>query len=92
MRQLGYDLAKLRATRLVKRLGRTRRYRLTSLGLRVGTLLVKLRLRLLGPLGSLAADPVRRPVRTPNSVEAAFRQVDNALDHLCDTLGLVPAA
>src|SRR5690242_19038412 len=46
--QLRYDLAKLRAKGLVERLGRTRRYRLTPLGLRVGILLVKLRLRLLG--------------------------------------------
>jgi len=90
--QLRYDLTKLRVKGLVERLGRTRRYRLTPLGLRVGILLVKLRLRLLGPLGSLAVDPVRRPFRTPNAVEAAFRQVNAALDHLCDALGLIPAA
>jgi hypothetical protein len=27
-----------------------------------------------------------------SAVEAAFRQVDTAVDHLCDTLGLKPAA
>ena len=90
--QLRYDLAKLRAKGLVERLGRTRRYRLTPLGLRIGVLFVKLRIRLLGPLGSLVSDPPRRPIRNPNPVEAAFRQVDAALDHLCNTLGLVPAA
>ena len=90
--QLRYDLAKLRAKGLVERLGRTRRYRLTPLGLRVGILLVKLRMRLLGPLASLAADPVRRPTRTANAVEAAFRQVNDGLDRLCNALGLVPAA
>jgi hypothetical protein len=90
--QLRYDLAKLRAKGLVERLGRTRRYRLTPLGLRVGILVVKLRLRLLGPLGSLASDPPQRTLRNPNPVEAAFGQVNNALDHLCDTLGLVAAA
>jgi len=37
--QLRYDLAKLRAKGLVERLGRTRRYRLTAFGLRVGVLL-----------------------------------------------------
>ena len=36
--QLRYDLAKLRAKGLVERLGRTRRYRLTPLGLRIGVL------------------------------------------------------
>jgi hypothetical protein len=91
--QLRYDLGKLRAHRLVERLGTSRRYRLTPRGLKLGVLLVKLRTRLLGPLASLASDqPSRRPTRTTSAVEAAFRQVDTALDHLCDTLGLIPAA
>lgn len=87
--QLRYDLSKLRAKGLVERLGTTRRYRLSARGLRLGILLVKLRARLLGPLLALAADArPRRPTRTASPVEAAFRQVDAALDHLCDTLGL----
>jgi hypothetical protein len=91
--QLRYDLGKLRAKGMVERLGRSRRYRLTHLGLKLGVLLVKLRLRLLGPLGSLVADPTRRrPTRNPSQVEQAFRQLDTALDHLCDALGLVAAA
>jgi len=47
--QLRYDLSKLRAKRLVERIGNTRRYRLTPVGLKLGVLLVKLRTRLLGP-------------------------------------------
>ena len=91
--QLRYDLAKLRAKGLVERLGRSRRYRLTSLGLKLGVMLVKLRLRLLGPLGALVADPFRpRPTRNPSHVEVAFRQVNAVLDNLCNTLGLIPAA
>ena len=91
--QFRYDLAKLRAKGLVTRLGRSRRYQLTPLGVKLGVLLVKLRLRLLGPLASASAEPTRaRPTRHPSQVEAAFRQVDAALDHLCDTLGLRPAA
>ena len=87
--QLRYDLGKLRAHGLVERRGTSRRYRLTARGLRLGVLLVKLRTRLLGPLVSLATTPVsRRPPRTPSAVDAAFAQVDTALDHLCDTLGL----
>ena len=87
--QLRYDLGKLRAHGLVERLGSSRRYRLTPSGLRLGVLLVKLRTRLLGPLSTLAVDlPPRRPSRHPSEVEAAFRQVDAALDHLCTTLGL----
>jgi hypothetical protein len=91
--QLRYDLGKLRAHGLVERLGTSRRYRLTPRGLKLGVLLVKLRTRLLGPLTTLATDTApRRPTRTPSEVEAAFRQVDVALDHLCATLGLKPAA
>jgi hypothetical protein len=91
--QLRYDLGKLRAHGLVERLGTSRRYRLTGRGLKLGVLLVKLRTRLLGPLVSLATAPApRQPPRHPSDVEAAFRQVDVALTHLCDTLGLRPAA
>jgi hypothetical protein len=91
--QLRYDLGKLRAHGLAERLGASRRYRLTARGLRLGVLLVKLRTRLLGPLVTLAtAQPRRRSNRSPSAVEAAFRQVDIALDHLCATLGLRRAA
>jgi hypothetical protein len=87
--QLRYDLGKLRAHGLVERLGTSRRYRLTPGGLKLGVLLVKLRTRLLGPLTTLALDTTpRRPTRNPSEVEAAFHQVDAALDHLCQTLGL----
>jgi hypothetical protein len=91
--QLRYDLGKLRAHGFVERIGRTRRYRLTARGLKLGVLLVKLRTRLLGPLATLAAAPTPPPTSTTDSVvEAAFRQVDLALDHLCITLGLEAAA
>ncbi len=91
--QLRYDLGKLRAHGLVERRGTSRRYRLTTQGLKLGVLLVKLRTRLLGPLATLATDPAsRRSTRPPREVEAAFRQVDAALDHLCHTLGLKQAA
>jgi hypothetical protein len=91
--QLRYDLGKLRAHGFVERIGRSRRYRLTPRGLKLGVLLVKLRTRLLGPLASLAAETSPpRPSRNPSSVEAAFRQVDRAIDQLCMTLGLNTAA
>jgi hypothetical protein len=91
--QLRYDLAKLRAKGLVERLGRTRRYRLTSSGAKIGVLLVKLRARLLGPLATLAThSSPHRPRLQRNSVDAAFHEVDTALDHLCAVLGLRHAA
>jgi hypothetical protein len=87
--QLRYDLAKLRAKGFVQRIGTTRRYRLTEVGLKLGVLLVKLRTRLLGPLCSLATNPTtRRSTRNPSDVEAAFRQLDVALNHLCELLRL----
>jgi hypothetical protein len=92
--QLRYDLAKLRAKGLVQRLGHTRRYRLTPAGAKLGTLLVKLRSRLLGPLATLATDNsgAHHPSLHPNSVDAAFHEVDTALNHLCAALGLQHAA
>jgi hypothetical protein len=91
--QLRYDLAKLRAKGLVQRLGRTRRYRLTPSGARIGVLLVKLRVRLLGPLATLASKSnTHWPGLHDNSVDAAFHEVDTALDHLCSALGLQRAA
>ena len=91
--QLRYDLAKLRAKGLVQRLGRTRRYRVTPSGAKIGVLLVKLRLRLLGPLATLATHPSRQqPVHHHDSVDAAFQEVNVALDHLCAALGLRHAA
>lgn len=74
-------------------LGTSRRYRLTARGRKLGVLLVKLRTRLLGPLLTLAVAPQPcHPTTTTSEVEAAFRQVEAALDHLCATLGLEPAA
>ncbi len=87
--QLRYDLTKLRAKGFVERLGTSRRYRLTPLGLKLGVLLVKLRTRLLGPLVTLLTNPnPPRPSSSDHAVQAAFRHVDAALDNLCAALGL----
>ena len=86
--QLRYDLAKLRAKGMVERIDSSRRYRLTTVGARRGALLVKLRIRLLGPLFSIAA---RSPLPAANptaTVDAAFRKIDAALETLCDALGI----
>ena len=62
------DLGKLRAHGLVERVGRSRRYRLTPDGVRLGALLVKIRTRLLGPL---FADSTLAP--TPRSDKPQHR-------------------
>jgi hypothetical protein len=51
--KLRYDLSKSRAKGFVERIGKSRRYSLTPLGLKLAVLLVKLPLRLLGLLASL---------------------------------------
>jgi hypothetical protein len=77
----------------VHRLARTQRYRLTPSGAKLGVLLVKLRVRLLGPLATLAtASCAHQPPPHHTSVDAAFHEVDTALDHLCAALGLQHAA
>jgi hypothetical protein len=91
--QLRYDLSKLRAKRQVERIGRSPCYRLTPLGLKLGVLLVKLRMRLLGPLVTLIRQPNTNAIpRRSNSVDATYREVDTALDHLSAALGLHHAA
>jgi hypothetical protein len=91
--QLRYDLSKLRAKGLVERIGKTRRYRLTPTGLKLGVLLVKLRTRFLGPLISMIAHPTQHPAtRRSNSIDTAYRELDTALDHLSAAIGLKHAA
>jgi hypothetical protein len=90
--QLRYDLTKLRAKGLVERIGKTRRYRVTVLGYKLGIVLVKARTQLLGPLCSLATAPQPcQPTATPSEVELTLRQLDANLNTLCHSLGLIAA-
>jgi len=89
--QLRYDLWKLRAKGLITRVQHHRRYRVTDSGSRLGTLLVKLRFRLLGPLLTLAAEPHPHRIPAANTVEAAFRKLDQALDGVFSALALKAA-
>jgi hypothetical protein len=91
--QLRYDLSKLRAKGLVERIDKTRRYRFTPIGLKLGVVLVKLRTRFLGPLASLIRQSnANANPRHSNPVDAAYREIDTALDHLSAALGLQLAA
>jgi hypothetical protein len=73
--QLRYDLTKLRAKGVVQRIGTSRRYTVTALGVRLGVLL---------PSKAHAA----RSPKHLSAVETALRQVDASLDNLCAQLGL----
>lgn len=77
---------------MAERIGTTRRYRLTEVGVRVGVLLVKACTRLLGPILANPPTPTSERSANPSKVEAALRGVDKALDTLCDRLGLHLAA
>lgn len=89
--QLRYDLRKLRAHGLAQRIGRTRRYRLTDKGVRLGVILVKARYRFLGPI--VAVNSMRSTRGdNPSTVEAALRRIDQAVDDLCEELRLRRAA
>lgn len=89
--QMRYDLLKLRAKGLVERIGNSRRYKLTPLGIKLGTLLTKLRTRLLGPILSLKAHQTPRTSNNPSKIESALRDVQSAFDRLYQTLGLKAA-
>jgi hypothetical protein len=55
--------------------------------------LVKLRMRLLGPLVSLLTNSIQAAGSLhSNSVDTAFHEIDTTLDHLSAALGLTPAA
>ena len=84
--QLRYDLTKLRAKNLVERIGSSRRYRVTPLGFRLGTVLVKVRFRLLGPLVTSAVLPRPHSTEASDPIEIASRKVDSALDEMFTAL------
>ena len=67
------------------------RYSLTPIGLKLGVLLVKLRLRLLGPLTSLIRQPrTSTPPRRFHSVDADYREVVGAQRARVATCSAVP--
>jgi hypothetical protein len=94
--QLRYDLAKLRAKRLVLKIPKTQTYRLTAQGFRVCVLFLKLAHRLYAPFTSAAIRPVTDDDILPDhrraKLDQLYADVDRALDSLVDHLGLSRAA
>lgn len=92
---LRYDLSKLRAKRLVERLAKSRRYRLTADGYRICLVYVKLSEKLYAPLTSGILKPFK-PDRQlddhrTSPLDRLYRAVTNALDRLVNAVGLKTA-
>jgi hypothetical protein len=84
--QMTYDLRRLRMTGLIRRIGRTNRYVLTSDGIKVAVFYTKLHNRLLRPL--LAADQPQ----APPELRAALRAIDQHIGTYITRARLIPAA
>jgi predicted MarR family transcription regulator len=84
--QMTYDLRRLRLTGLIRRIGRTNRYVLTSDGIKVAVFYTKLHNRLLRPL--LAADQPQ----APPELRAALRAIDQHIGAYIIRARLIPAA
>jgi len=82
--QMTYDLRRLRLTGLIRRIGHTHRYVLTSDGIKVAIFYTKLHNRLLRPL--LAADQPQAPAE----LTAALRTIDQHVDSYITRARLTP--
>src|SRR5215469_11493272 len=89
-RQAAYDLKKLRGKQIVQRIGRTRHYQTSSIGLRAMTALVVLRNKAIKPLLA-AAQPIRatRGAHNAKPFDAHYRTIRIAMNGVFHELGLV---
>ncbi len=89
---LRYDLSKLRAKGLVRRLDKSRRYRLTADGYRICVVYLKLFEKLFAPLTSSILKPFKDDRRLVNfktsPLDKLYRAVLASLDQLVDAVGL----
>ena len=92
---LRYDLAKLRAKRLVEKLPKSRRYQLTSDGYRICLVYLKLFQKIYAPLTAGILAPFQGDNRVPESsttkLDQLYRAVVRALDQLVEAVGLKAA-
>ena len=88
-RRAAYDLKKLRAKQIVRRIGRTRRYEPLRAGLRAMTALVVLRNKAIKPL--LAAAQEIRPARGPQNprvIDGHYQAIRLAMRGVFNELGI----
>jgi hypothetical protein len=90
--QLRYDLGKLRAKGLVKRLSGSQEYQLTAEGYRLGVLYLKLYQRLYGPLTAGILEPFAGDVKLLQHhrcrADQLYEAVDKALQKLTTHFGI----
>jgi len=92
---LRYDLSKLRSKGLVERLDKSRRYRLTPSGYRIGVVFLKLFEKIDAPLTSGILKPFKDDRSIPDekatSLDKLYRKIVRALDELFSHVGLQAA-
>jgi hypothetical protein len=91
--RLGYQLAKLRAKGLLRKVPHRNRYTLTDLGYRVALYWTKLHQRLLTPtLDALDPSLQAALAASPHFLDRALAELNAAFDHLAGAAGLKVAA
>jgi hypothetical protein len=88
-RRATYDLKKLRPKRIVRRIGRTRRYEPVLTGLRAMTALVVLRNKAIKPLLAAAQEitPARGP-QNPTPIDGHYQAIRVAMRGVFNELGV----
>jgi hypothetical protein len=92
---LRYDLSKLRAKGLVEKLPHSHRYRLLAHGYQVCLVFLKLFHRIYAPLSAGILNPFSSdrvfPIDKMTKLDRLYSAVTNALDNLCEAVGLKAA-
>lgn len=91
--QIIYDLRKLRAHGVVKKLPRTNRYRLTEYGMKLAVAFTVIRKKIYGPLHySMFHYQVDSTMHTESKTERMYRRLDDNLIEIQDYLSGKSAA
>ena len=89
VRQAAYDLKKLRGKKIVRRIGKTRRYESMTKGLKAMAALVVLRNKAIQPL-LVAAQDLRpsRGAQNPQALDTHYATIRTAMQGVFQELGL----
>jgi hypothetical protein len=90
-RRAAYDLAKIRSKSMVKRIGRSRRYRATADGVKKLAAYTILREQVIKPLMAGATRPRRRWSKTVHPLDQHYLNLREELCKTFETLGLAVA-